>query len=36
MTKGEFVNWFADKYKVDLPNDILFNFDLEDFLSRMP
>ncbi len=33
---GEFINWFADKYKVALPNDVLFNFDLEDFLARMP
>lgn len=31
----EFIGWFVDKYKVSFPNDIVFDFDLEKFLSSM-
>ena len=33
---GEFVNSFAEKYDVRLPNDIFFEFDLTGFADNMP
>ena len=33
---SDFINDFAAKYDVQLPNDIFFDFDLESFLDRLP
>lgn len=30
---GEFINVFCEKYKVKLPNDVLFNFPMESFMK---
>ncbi len=28
---GDFINYFCEKYHVDMPNNIFFDFNLEDF-----
>jgi hypothetical protein len=33
---NDFINDFGAKYDVQLPNDILFDFDIADFLDNMP
>ena len=33
---SDFINSFAAKYDVQLPNDIFFDFDLESFLDKTP
>lgn len=32
----EFIGWFVEKFHVCMPDDIVFNFDLESFLEQMP
>jgi len=33
---SDFINDFAKKYEVALPNDIFFDFNLEKFLDKLP
>lgn len=32
---GPFINSFCEKYQVDIPQDIFFNFSLEDILDKL-